>query len=200
MSAELNLPDAIEIALRVTRALTELGVPYLIGGSMASIVHGIPRLTQDVDLVADLKEAHVEALVAKLGAEFYIDEQAIRRAIRARRSFNLIYLEKMYKVDVFIPSGDAWSREEMQQRELKPLIEGVEATACYIASAAAIVLQKLRWFQKGGGVSERQWDDVLGVLKVQAEALDYAYMQTWAAELGVADLLQQALIDAGREL
>jgi hypothetical protein len=191
------LPDAIEIALTVTRALTELGIPYLIGGSMASIVHGIPRLTQDIDLVADLREEHVKPLAAKFGADFYLDEQTIYRAIRARRSFNLIFLEKMFKVDVFIPQEDAWSKEEMQRRELKPLVEGLEDTACYVASAEAIILQKLRWFQKGGGVSERQWDDVLGVLKVQAGALDYTYLRQWAAELGVAELLRHAMVDAG---
>lgn len=191
------LPDAIEIALTVTRTLTELGIPYLIGGSMASIVHGIPRLTQDIDLVADIKEEQVQVLAAKFGADFYLDEQAILRAIRTRRSFNLIYLEKMFKVDVFITQGDAWSKEEMQRRELKPLVEGMAATECYVASAEAIILQKLRWFQKGGGVSERQWDDVLGVLKVQRAALDYAYMQRWATALGVAELLKQAMVDAG---
>lgn len=69
----------------------------------------------------------------------------------------------------------------------------------FVSSAEDTILQKLRWFQKGGGVSERQWDDVLGVLKVQADALDYAYMQRWATDLGVAELLQQARVDAGLE-
>lgn len=85
-------------------------------------------------------------------------------------------------------------------RELRPLVEGMQETACYVASAEAIILQKLRWFQKGGCVSERQWDDVLGVLKVQAAALDYTYLQRWSAELDVAELLQQSLQDAGLSL
>jgi hypothetical protein len=191
------LPDSIRVALIVTGKLEEFGIAHLIGGSVASIVHGIPRLTQDVDLVADIKERHIPALVAALESDFYIDEQAILRAVRSRTSFNLIYLEKMYKVDIFIPKGDSWSREGMQKRQLKPLLPEDESTARYVSSAETTVLQKLLWFRKGGGVSEKQWDDIQGVLKVQAETLDYAYLRHWAAELGITELLDRALADAG---
>jgi len=191
------LPHAIEIALSVTRVLAELGIPYLIGGSLASSVHGKPRLTHDADLVADIKEDQVAAFVSALAADFYVDELAIRRAIRARHSFNLIHLKTMYKVDVYIPGGDAWSKEEMRYRELRPLIEGADATARFVSSAEATVLQKLLWFRQGGEVSDKQWDDVLGVLKVQADTLDYDYLRHWAIELGITDLLDRALADAG---
>ena len=91
------LPDAIRVSLRVTQILEELGVPYLIGGSVASIIHGEPRLTNDIDLVADIRVEQISQLVAALESDFYIDDRAIRRAIRERRSFNIIYLETMYK-------------------------------------------------------------------------------------------------------
>src|SRR5207245_1638421 len=99
------LPHAIEIALSVTRVFAELGIPYLIGGSMASSVHGEPRLTHNADLVADIKEEQVAALVSALEADFYIDDLAIHRAIRARHSFNLIHLKTVYKVDVNVEDG-----------------------------------------------------------------------------------------------
>lgn len=191
------LPDSIKVALIVTGKLEELGISYLIGGSVASIIHGIPRLTQDVDLVADIREGQVSELVSAFEEDFYIDEQVVSRAIRTRTSFNMIYLDKMYKVDVFIPKGDRWSKEGMQQRQLKPLLADEDSTARYISNPETTVLQKLIWFKKGGGVSEKQWDDILGVLKVQSDSLDYEYLRRWASELGVADLLSKALADAG---
>lgn len=191
------LPDSIKVALIVTGKLEELGVSYLIGGSVASIIHGIPRLTQDVDLVADIREEQVPELVSAFEEDFYIDEQAVRRAVRTCASFNMIYLDKMYKVDVFIPKGDTWSKEGMQRRQLKPLLADEDSTARYISNPETTVLQKLLWFKKGGGISEKQWDDILGVLKVQSDSLDYEYLRRWASELGVADLLSKALADAG---
>ena len=191
------LPDSIRVALIITEKLEEFGIAHHIGGSVASIVHGIPRLTRDVDLVADIKETNISMLVAALEADFYVDEHSIRRAVQSRTSFNLIYLETMHKVDVFIPTGDSWSREGMRQRQLKPLLPDDDSTARYISNAETTVLQKLLWFKKGGGVSEKQWDDIQGVLKVQAGSLDYGYLRRWAIELGVTDLLEQALTDAG---
>ncbi|MGE0882353.1 MAG: hypothetical protein AB7P14_02305 [Blastocatellales bacterium] len=191
------LPDSIQVALIVTGKLEEMRINYLIGGSVASIIHGIPRLTQDVDLVAEITEKHIPNLISAFEADFYIDENSIRRAIRERGSFNLIYLEKMHKVDVFIPKGDLWSKEGMRNRQRKPLMFDDEMTARYISNPETTILQKLLWFKKGGGISERQWDDILGVLKVQGEALDFDYLRKWADELEMNDLLAEAFDDAG---
>ncbi|MCI0664436.1 MAG: hypothetical protein L0220_25535 [Acidobacteria bacterium] len=191
------LPDAIRISLTVTRTLEEIGVPYLIGGSVASIIHGEPRLTNDIDLVADIKEGQIPQLVSALETDFYIDDRAVRRAIRERDKFNLLHLETMYKVDVFIPRGDDWSREQMRLREGKRLVEGDDSTVRQISNPETTVLQKLCWFRKGNEVSERQWRDVQGVLKVQADNLDFDYLRRWAANLGISDLLEKALDEAG---
>jgi hypothetical protein len=191
------MPDAIRVSLIVTRILEELGVPYLIGGSVASIIHGEPRLTNDIDLVADIREEHVSQLVAALETDFYIDDRAIRRAIRERNSFNILYLETMYKVDIFIPRGDEWSREQMRLREGKNLVEGDDSTVRLVSNPETTVLQKLWWFRRGNEVSDRQWRDVLGVLKVQSDRLDYDYLKHWAARLFISDLLEKAMDDAG---
>jgi hypothetical protein len=189
------LPNSIKVSLLVTRALEDLGIPYLIGGSLASVIHGKPRLTNDVDIVAEIKESHINALVSQLEPGFFIDTLAIRRAIRERSSFNIIYLESMFKVDIFIVRGDTWSREQMRQREAKQLIEGDNSTIRQIANAETIVLQKLWWFRKGGEISHKQWDDIIGVLEVRSDELDYDYLEVWAAELGVSDLLKKSFAE-----
>jgi len=195
------MPDAIRVSLIVTRILEELGIPYLIGRSVASIIHGEPRLTNDIDLVAEIVEELVPQLVAALEADFYVDDRAIRRAIRERRSFNILYLETMYKVDIFIPRGDEWSHEQMRLREGKNLVDGDDSTIRLVSNPETTILQKLWWFRRGNEVSGQQWREqwraVLGVLKVKADRLDYDYIKHWAARLAVSDLLEKALDDAG---
>ncbi len=193
------LSDASLVVSKVVATFESLGISYLIGGSLASGIHGQPRSTRDADLVADLTAEHIPALVAALEAEFYLDAQAMRRAIATHRSFNLIHFDSTFKVDIFVfPPGD-WSQEQMRRRNLEPLEPDAESPVAWIASAEDVILQKLRWYQKGGGVSEQQWKDVQGVLRVQAETLDYNYLRQWAAKLGLAELLAQALAEAGIE-
>ncbi len=191
------LPDALLVISKVTQVFDDLKIPYLIGGSFASGVHGLPRSTRDVDFVAALKLEQVDPFVAALESEFYVDRQTIRNAIASRRSFNLIHLETVYKVDVFLVASDAWAQEQFRRRQLKQLQPDAEVPTAYMCSAEDIILQKLRWFQKGGGVSINQLSDVQGVLKVQADVLDYDYLRHWAAELELTELLNQALLDAG---
>jgi hypothetical protein len=191
------LAEPLLVVARVARVLDELGVPYLIGGSLASSTFGVPRATQDVDVVADLRQKHVEALVAELRPEFYIDAGMVRDAIRRRSSFNVIHLATAYKVDVFLVQSSPWARHELGRRRREQIGDGEDAVALEFSSPEDIILHKLDWYRQGGGVSDRQWGDVLGVLKVQGQALDFAYLREWAAELGLTDLLEQALCDAG---
>jgi hypothetical protein len=191
------LPELWVVVNSVVRVLEDLDINYYIGGSVASSRHGIPRLTRDVDFIADLAEEKIGAFVAALQEDFYVDDLAVRRAVRSQRSFNLIHFETTWKVDVFVQQKDGWAKQKMQRRERKPLDEGADAPQVYLSSAEDIILQKIHWFQKGGGISDQQWNDLLNVLKVQAERLDYTYLQHWAAELGLGELLAQALADAG---
>ncbi len=191
------MSDIISVAHMLAQTLEKLGVVYWIGGSMASAIHGVPRSTQDVDFVAELKEEQVDDLVAALESDFYIDREVVRRAVRSRRSFNVIHLDTMYKADVFVLGADGHAQAEKQRRRIEPLGPEPNSPTVYFCSAEDIVLQKLRWFRKGGSVSDRQWNDLLSVLKVQVNALDYDYLRYWAAELGVDDLLIRAFNDAG---
>jgi hypothetical protein len=192
----MELADALAVTLAVAGVLEELKVPYLLGGSLASSLHGIPRSTQDADLVADLQAEHVLPLVAALRPSFYVDEERVADAVRRRGSFNAIHLPTMTKVDIFVLKDDPLSRLEMERCQWIQL-PGAEEIQLPVATAEDIILQKLAWFRLGGEVSERQWDDLLGVLKVRKGTLDLPYLERWAAELEVGDLLRRALAESG---
>jgi hypothetical protein len=178
----------------IIRALEDLRIPYLVGGSLASSAYGIPRTTQDGDVVADLRPEHVQSVVEALSDRFYIDDERMADAIRRKASFNVIHLGTAAKVDIFVQRGDPWSLAEMSRRRPYAISEGL---TFILGSPEDIVLEKLRWFRIGGGMSDRQWDDVLGVLKVQRGKLDLDYLKRWASDLGLGDLLDKALEDAG---
>jgi hypothetical protein len=192
------LSEPVAVTLLVIEALEALDVSYLIGGSLASAVHGVARATVDADLVADLHPEHASLLAQALGDAFYVDAESIQDAIRRRSSFNLIHLETMFKVDVFVRKQRPFDQAQFERRQAQIVATGPERTA-YVASPEDTVLTKLEWYRMGGEVSERQWRDVLGVLKVQGKRLDLAYLSRWAAALGVADLLERALTTAGQK-
>ena len=186
------LAEPLSITLLVTDAFEKLNVPYLIGGSLASALYGTARSTLDVDLIADLHAEQATQLVELLQQEFYIDERMIRDAIQHLSFFNLIHLATMFKVDVFITKKRSFDQMQFNRRQLQVVSDEPERKA-YVTTAEDIILAKLEWYRLGNEVSDRQWRDILGVLKVQAGRLDLKYLNQWAAELKVADLLQRAL-------
>lgn len=186
------LSEPILVVACIVRAFDSLGVPYVVGGSLASSVYGIPRATQDVDLVADLQIPHADMLERLLSGDFYVDADMIREAILKRASFNVIHLATMFKADVFVMKRDAWAREEMA-RARQEHFDGPEGSiAVRFASPEDTLLHKLVWFRLGNEISDRQWSDILGVLKVQGTLLDDTYLDRWAPLLDVADLLARA--------
>ena len=181
--------DPLAIASLVARALEDLGVPYFVGGSLASTLHGEPRFTRDADLVAELELQHADPLARALAGSFYIDEESIRRAILRRGSFNAIYLAAAFKVDVFVSKLRPFDRSSFARRE-HAQGEGYDV---YVSSAEDTLLAKLDWYREGGEVSDQQWRDILAILTVQGDRLDPRYLQTWADALNVGDLLDRAL-------
>ena len=188
---ELN---PIHITAKVTEVLEELGVSYFIAGSLASTFHGMLRTTQDSDLVAKFSSEHVKRFVIALEGDFYIDQEMIVNAITNHSSFNIIHRDSLFKVDVFIPRLDLFEEEQFNRtkRQVLSLEPKIEA---FVASAEDTLLAKLKWYRKGGEVSERQWRDVMGMVKVQGGALDTMYLSRMADELKVRDLLDKALAD-----
>lgn len=187
--------DLVAALRPVTEAFDALGVRYYLGGSVASSAHGIARASLDADLVAALKPEHVDALVARLAAAYYIPENRLRSAVASRSSCNLIHLATMFKIDVFVSKGRPFDLEAADRARPQAIDEAEDAPLFPVASPEDIVLAKLEWFRLGGETSERQWWDVVGVLRV-AEDADRAYLRRWAAALSLADLLERALADA----
>lgn len=188
--------EPLQVALRVTQTLDELGVPYLIGGSLASTLYGEPRATMDADIIADLQQQHIEPFVRALTAEFYMDADSIREAIRNQRSFNLIHYATTFKVDVFVRKRRPFDDAQFARRKTEVLLRDPERTAQF-ASPEDSILAKLEWYRMGGEVSDRQWRDILGMLKTQGNRLDRAYLERTAEQLGVQDLLARAFQSVG---
>ncbi|HRQ42360.1 MAG TPA: hypothetical protein PLD25_30965 [Chloroflexota bacterium] len=187
--------EALRVTLLVTNLLDELGVPYVIGGSLASIIHGMLRTTMDVDIVADIQPEQVAPFLAGLQDTFYADEQMIQQAIQRRSSFNLIHLSTIFKVDIFIPKGRPFDQQQLSRR-IAEQVDPDGNEQIWVLTAEDVVLAKLEWFRLGGEVSERQWRDILGVLKTQQSDLDTEYLRQWAQSLGVADLMERAFEEA----
>jgi len=185
--------DLLAALTPVAEVLDRLGVAYQIGGSVASSVHGMARATMDVDLVAELESPHVDPFVADLVADYYVDADMIREALRDRTSFNLIHQASMIKVDVFLPKQRRYDKAALARRAPDRLEDTPNAREFFVATAEDVILAKLEWFDRGGRASERQWNDVLGVLRVQGEAVDLKYLKQWAGELEIGDLLDLAL-------
>ncbi len=188
--------EQTQVNLLVVQAFEALHIPYFLGGSMASSVHGIYRATADADFVAAVRPRHAGPLVALLKPAFYADLEAIRAAVAARRSFNVVHLETVLKVDVFVAGTEPFQLMQFRRRVLQTSSPDGKTTF-YVASPEDTILAKLQWYRDGGCVSDRQWNDVLGVLKVQGTALDRSYLRKWAHELGLTALLQRALDEAG---
>lgn len=188
--------DPVRVLLHVADLLERLGIPYFLGGSLASSLLGEPRATVDVDLALSLLTAAVGPLVAGLQPDFYVDELAVRDAVERCGTFNAIHQPTVLKVDFFVLGDTAFDRTQLLRRRLSPVLEGSERRI-FVSSPEDLILRKLDWYRMGGGVSDRQWRDVLGVLKVQRGALDLVHLQRWAPTLGLSGLLGRALSESG---
>ena len=184
--------ESLEIAAHVARVFEELGIAYFLGGSAASSHYGIPRSTNDIDLIAAVRAEDVEGIVAALTDEFYVEPDVVADAVARGASFSLIHWEKVIKLDVFIAGSSRFRAKQLARAAAGQVLE----FTFHIASPEDIILAKLRWYRDGGEVSDRQLEDVLGVITVQADRLDLDYLRTTADELGVRDLLETALANA----
>jgi hypothetical protein len=184
--------EPVEVTIQVTDVFEKLSVPYLIGGSLASTLYGMVRTTQDADIVAEMRPEHLQPFVTALQDEFFIDDEMIAAAIQRNSSFNIIHRETMFKVDVFIPRPRPFLQSQLARAQRQTFTFETEVSAKF-ASPEDTILAKLEWYRLGGEISERQWRDILGVLKTRAGVLDLSYLRKWAGELKLSDLLERAL-------
>ncbi len=187
-------PELEEIG-RFVRLLTRLSIRHVIVGSYASSAHGVARVTQDIDFVAEIPAESVDALFSAMKDTHYIDPDSIRRAIQTGRAFNIIHLATMLKFDVYVPRNNDSARRHIERGQWSTM-GGALDEPVLVASPEDIVVSKLRWFRRGGEVSAKQWADVLGVLRVQHGRLDIEYMERTAGEERVRDLLDRAVAEA----
>ncbi|MEO8210992.1 MAG: hypothetical protein ABI840_10555 [bacterium] len=173
----------------------EIGISYYICGSIASSAFGISRTTQDIDFVSDISKASVEIFVEKLRDKYFIDADMIKDAIDTKTSFNLIHLETMMKIDIFILKDSLFHMKTNERKFKDKLDENENSIEIYLCSAEDIILSKLVWYVSGNEISERQWLDVIGVIKVQQQNLDLEYLNYWSKELNVERLLRKAFLE-----
>jgi hypothetical protein len=187
--------EPIEVTIVVTGVFERLDVPYLIGGSLASTLYGMVRTTQDSDIIAEMHLNHIQPFVSALEADFYIDREMIAESIQHNSSFNIIHRDTMFKVDVFIPPPRPFLQSQLARASRQTFTLGKVVSAKF-ASPEDTILSKMEWYRLGGEASDRQWRDILGVLKTKAGDIDLEYLYHWARELKVSDLLERALIQA----
>lgn len=190
----MNEFQDIDVIVQFADVLDRLDITYAIGGSIASSFYGKIRFTQDADIAIEPFENKANDFFELLKTDFYISKQAMFEALRQKTSFNLIHLKTSYKIDVFVCSGEGFSSELFNRKKnLK-----IDASAERLFSVVApedIILLKLKWYFDTECTSNRQWEDVLGVIEMQKEKLDVDYLNKWAGDLGVRDLLQKAISD-----
>ncbi len=189
-------PSPGDSLIHLLQVFDRLEIPYMIGGSGASSVHGLTRTTADIDIVARIALEQVAPLITALQQDFYIDEGQVRSALEHARSFNVIHYRSSYKFDIFPLTSDRYQQAQFERRRNETsTIFSSRPLELVVATAEDIILSKLHWFQKGGQVSEQQWNDVLGVVSIQAEKLNQSYLREWAEYLGISQLLERALAE-----
>jgi predicted nucleotidyltransferase len=173
----VSIPDVFR---RITSALDEAGIAYMLTGSFASAHHGTARSTQDIDIVIETTEEQLRTFIQSLRTdEYYSDLDTALEAHRRESLFNLIDLQTGWKIDLIFRKARAFSKEEFHRRQLVD-IQGI---AVFVASAEDVVIAKLEWAKLAK--SQRQIEDVVAILKIKGEALDQSYVEKWISELGL---------------
>lgn len=189
MAAEVG-ENAIDIALKVARALVTVGAEYFLGGSLASSLQGEPRATNDIDFVISLPLGKVGELSVALGNDFEVDTDTLRDAVLRARCANAFYLPIVTKIDLFGRGYEPFDESEFSRRRTMTVTASGESLV--VKSPEDTVLRKLLWFREGGEVSEKHWRDVVSVLQISGDKMDQAYLTGWASRLRITDLLDRA--------
>jgi hypothetical protein len=189
--------DPLDLVGEMGRLFEEVGIAWVLGGSMASSVSGQPRATMDVDMAVRMELEQVAKLCDVVTPAYYASEHMIRDAVVHRSSFNIIRLDGVMRVDVFVLGDGLLDQRQMDRRRQIDVPGTAGPIFIWVGSPEDQVLRKLHWFQLGGEVSDRQWNDVLGLLTVQAATIDFTDVVYTATQLGLGDLAVRAIADAG---
>jgi hypothetical protein len=184
----MSIPAAM---IPVAQTCEELGIPYYITGSIASSAYSLPRTTYDIDIVVAMYMRQLRPFIARIAPVYYIDQSAAEDAIQRVSSFNLTHHATGINIDIFVSEGRPF--DQMQFQRAQPHIFPGTDRPVRLASAEDVLLNKLAWYVAGQQVSDVQWRDVQGIIRVQAAALDLHYLRQWAGVLGLGELLEAAL-------
>ena len=170
----------------LVRCLEKLNVSYFITGAVACIAYGEPRLTNDIDIVADVNDEHIAQFKECFPEhEFYLDRDAILEAIKRRHQFNIIHPASGLKIDIMISKGDAFDKSRFSRiKRMRPL----EDTEANFASPEDVIIKKMEYYKEGS--SEKHIRDILGMLKISGEMIDPKYISFWAKKLNLEDIWQ----------
>ncbi len=181
-----------ELLGQVIEALEEARIDYMITGSFASSLQGVPRLTHDIDLVVSIQESSAHRLAnAFPPPDYYLDEESIVEAVTSHGMFNLLSVAEGDKVDFWVLTEEPFDRSRFDRKQ----VEDFMGTPINVSSPEDTILAKLRWARLSGG-SEKQFGDALGVYEVQRGSLDTAYIEQWLDELGLRDLWERLVCEA----
>jgi len=182
-----------ELLRYVTTVLEQLGLRYFVTGSVATIFFGEPRFTNDIDIVVDLPASRISDFCSAFpGDDFYVSEETVRRAVSRRGQFNVIHPASGLKVDIMVPSDDAFNRSRFARvKRVRPAPD-YEAT---FASAEDVILKKLEYYREGG--AEKHLRDISGILRISGEQIDVTYIDEWSSRLGLTELWERVRTAAG---
>lgn len=188
------IQDSISLAGELHQIFESINIPYYVSGGVAASLHGEPRSTRDLDLAIALVPEQIEMMVLTLEAAGYYCPAGAVEGLKSGREhmLNITHTETIANADLYVTDNSAFAVSQMARRILLNL-DGIPTF--WVASPEDTILQKLRWGR--GSQSEKQWRDVLGILKLQAQSLDYAYLFEWAERLDLVDFLSQAFTAAG---
>lgn len=189
----MNDPQEMLVLKDLTDTLDQLGIAYAIGGSIASSLYGKVRFTQDADITVQPFEQQADRLFETLKPSYYISKEAMHHALRQRSSFNVVHLENAFKVDIFVHKDTEFEKQLIPRSKPTELSESIEKPLS-VVSPEDIILLKLQWHTTAG--SDRQWSDVLGVLSVQGDKLDFGYLKKWAAILRIDQLMEKCIFES----
>ncbi len=188
-------PDILRALISITEIFEKLNISYYIGGSLASAVYGMQQLVQDIDIVVELLPAQIPQLVRLLQTDYYIDQQDIYIAIQDNKKITIMHLNTFLLIDIIVPYSSLFEEEVKSRIKRQILDEKIHPLP--LSSPEDIILIKLFHHGKNSFFPDDQWNDILGVCKVQEPALDLIYLEKWAAHLHITHLLEQAYIDSG---
>jgi hypothetical protein len=185
--------NVAEVFRRITAMLDQAGIPYMLTGSFASAYYGVPRSSQDIDLIIQATPAQLQTFVKLLPSdEYYADLEMALEARKGQSLFNVIDLLTGWKIDLIFRKSRPFSEEEFGRRK-RVVLQGI---AIFAASAEDVIVAKLEWAQLAQ--SRRHIEDVAGILTMTWDSLDHAYLERWILELGLPTEWKDARLAAGR--